>query len=365
MRPPISSGFASRRIDSGGLGIGNALTVLTGDCHAVLKALPAESVHCCITSPPYWRLRDYGYACQIGREPTPEAYVDALRGVFAEVWRVLRKDGTLWLNLGDTYASAWPCDRRNVLGTGSMPDGSRKFRPPRLGPGIKEKDLVGIPWMVAFALRADGWYLRSDIVWAKPNPMPESVSDRPTKAHEYLFLFSKSPRYFYDANAIRETGVCPAGTKAAKGSVQRAAITGVNARPPEYKIYDGFRNKRTVWTVPTASCPGTHFATFPPNLVRPCILAGTSARGCCPQCGAPWKHRAKRDPSHGGSRCQNRSAKRQDGHGALANGKSRTLDWQPTCQCVTALQSRRQNPDPLSPRSSVVLDPLCCAQHNV
>jgi len=181
-----------------------SLTILTGDSRALLRSVPAESVHCCITSPPYWRLRDYGHPGQIGWEATPEDYVETLRSVFAEVRRVLRSDGTLWLNLGDSYASAWPCSRRNQIDNGSLQNGTREARPPRLGPGLKEKDLVGIPWLVAFALRADGWYLRSDIIWHKPNAMPESVTDRPSKAHEYLFLFSKSKRYYYDAAAIRE-----------------------------------------------------------------------------------------------------------------------------------------------------------------
>jgi DNA modification methylase len=302
----------------------NGLVVLAGDCREMLKTLPAESVHCCVTSPPYWRLRDYGCPNQIGREPTPGEYVAALRAVFAEVWRVLRKDGTLWLNLGDTYASAWPCERRNVLGNGSMPDGTRKSRLPRLGGGIKEKDLIGIPWMVALALRADGWYLRSDIIWHKPNPMPESMRDRPTKAHEYLFLFSKSPKYFYDAEAIREIGKYPAGTKAAKGSAERAKMKGVNARPPEYKIYDGFRNKRTVWNVPTVPYPGAHFATFPPNLIRPCVLAATSEAGCCPQCGTPW------------TRCRERAGnERTTGANKAAN------DCQPTCRCFPRAANRQ------------------------
>jgi len=255
--------------------------VLPGDCREVLKRLPSESIHCCITSPPYWRLRDYGFPNQIGREPTPDAYVKALRAVFAEVWRVLSKDGTLWLNLGDTYASAWPYDWRNIVGTGSMPDGSRKFRPPRLVPGIKEKDFVGIPWTVAFALRADGWYLRSDIIWRKPNPMPESVRDRPTKAPEYLFLLSKSPHYFCDATAIREIGACRAGTKAAKGSAHRAGIKGVNAWPPEYKFTMDSEANEPFGRFRRSPYPGAHFATFRPNLVRPCILAGTSTAGCC------------------------------------------------------------------------------------
>jgi len=207
--------------------------------------LADKSVHCCVTSPPYWGLRDYGTAEQLGLEDTPEAYVANMVEVFREVRRVLRDDGSLWLNLGDSYASS-PASGGEQSAT--MTGGEHK-RTPRTRytrpPGLKPKDLVGIPWRVAFALQADGWYLRSDIIWHKPNPMPESVRDRPTKAHEYLFLLTKSKRYYYDADAIN-----PAG-----------------------------RNKRSVWTVATAPYAGAHFAVFPPKLIEPCILAG------CPEGG--------------------------------------------------------------------------------
>lgn len=271
--------------------------ILVGNVLDRLAELPAGSVRTCVTSPPYWGLRDYGTASweggnpdcdhlgkpmatraninkncgtgndvknseyrefyrdicgkcgatredqQLGLEGTPEAYVENMVKVFREVWRVLADDGTLWLNLGDSYASG--------------------------------KQLVGIPWRVAFALQADGWYLRQDIIWAKPNPMPESVTDRCTKSHEYLFLLSKSPRYFYDYEAVREDGVIPAGTKAAKGSAERQGVKGVNARPPEYKVYDGKRNKRDVWTIATKPFKGAHFAVMPEALVEPCVLAGS------------------------------------------------------------------------------------------
>ena len=183
--------------------------LLTGDCRAILPTLPAASVHCVVTSPPYWGLRDYGISGQLGLESSFQDYLATMVEVFREVRRVLRKDGTLWLNMGDTYASAWVCNRRNVVGNGSLENGKRANRPNRLGDGLKEKDLVGMPWRLAFALQADGWYLRSDIIWHKPNPMPESVTDRPTKAHEYVFLMSKIERYFYDAEAVREDGVEP------------------------------------------------------------------------------------------------------------------------------------------------------------
>lgn len=252
----------------------NDACVLIGDCRHLLSMLPANSVHCCVTSPPYFGLRDYGVQGQIGLESDLAAYVEQMRAVFAEVRRVLREDGTLWLNLGDSFASAWPCSRRNMVGTGSLPNGKREARPPRLPNGLKEKDLMGVPWRVAFALQEDGWYLRSDIIWSKGNPMPESVTDRPTRSHEYLFLLTKNPKYYYDHEAIKEEGVYPAGTKGAKGSAERAAVAGVNARPPEYKVYDGFRNKRSVWNINTRPFKGAHFATFPPALVEPCVLAG-------------------------------------------------------------------------------------------
>lgn len=152
-----------------------SVSILTGDSRETLKLLPDESVQCCVTSPPYWGLRDYGHSGQIGQEKTPEEFVSSLLSVFSEVHRVLKKDGTLWLNLGDSYAASWPCPRRSEMGSGSLENGKRENRPPRMGDGIKNKDLVGIPWMVAFALRSAGWWLRQDIIWNKPNPMPESV----------------------------------------------------------------------------------------------------------------------------------------------------------------------------------------------
>lgn len=187
------------------------LTILNGDCRSVLKSLPDSSVHCCVTSPPYWGLRDYGHADQIGQEKTPQEYVATMLHVFSEVRRALRDDGTLWLNLGDSYCSTAPGTMGDPLRqTGIFADirdetaAARMKMRPRTPPGLKPKDLVGIPWRVAFALQDAGWYLRSDIIWSKPNPMPESVTDRPTRAHEYIFLLSKGPRYYYDAAAIRE-----------------------------------------------------------------------------------------------------------------------------------------------------------------
>ena len=254
--------------------------ILIGDCIAGMKTLPDQSVHCCVTSPPYFGLRDYGMAGQIGLEDTPDAFVARLVDVFREVRRVLRDDGTLWLNLGDSYAAnrsyQVPSTKGGAKhGPGQAAGGKASAVPD----GLKPKDLIGIPWRVAFALQSDGWYLRQDIIWHKPNPMPESVTDRCTKAHEYVFLLSKSARYYFDAEAVKEEGVYPAGTKAAKGSADRQAQQGVNARPPEYKVYDGFRNRRSVWTVATKPFAGAHFATFPPGLIEPCILAGSPVGG--------------------------------------------------------------------------------------
>ena len=277
-----------------------------GDALAVLSTLPAESVHCVVTSPPYWGLRDYGHAGQLGLEPTPAAYVESMVAVFREVRRVLRDDGTLWLNLGDSYAGSGPSGASYQSETTKAREGVKRDgvfavsatlaargltyaeKKPVPPPGLKAKDLVGIPWRVAFALQADGWYLRSDIIWAKPNPMPESVTDRPTKAHEYLFLLSKSERYHYDADAIKEDTVYPelaglptsakwGGKKAIGRALDREATgnEGTNA------VYVGVekRNKRSVWSVATEPFPGAHFAVMPTALVRPCVLAGCPTGG--------------------------------------------------------------------------------------
>jgi len=252
-----------------------------GDCLESLRAMPDKSVHCCITSPPYFGLRDYGVDGQIGLEPTPEEFVQALVKVFREVRRVLRDDGTLWLNIGDSYARTGGTDRkvsasakvgstRNTLE--QMSD--RTSRAASLG--LKDKDLIGIPWMLAFALRADGWYLRQDIIWHKPNPMPESVRDRCTKAHEYVFLLSKGPKYYFDADAVKEPAVCDRMRGPAEHADKKSTNGngGLSRREPQ-----PFRNRRSVWSVATRSYKGAHFATFPPDLIEPCILAGCPAGG--------------------------------------------------------------------------------------
>ena len=276
--------------------------ILCGDALEQLRTLDASSVHTCVTSPPYYGLRDYGHAGQIGLEDTPTAYVDRLVAVFAEVARVLRDDGTLWLNLGDSYAGSRPIGRNDT----SANDLARRSARYRTGkgkgsavghqgtrpspPGLKTKDLMGIPWRVAFALQDAGWYLRSEIIWHKPNPMPESVKDRPTKAHETLFLLTRSPRYYYDHEAIKEP------------CTEEYAVSGRHRRPDTALRTSGFeirgslhsqsgstqRNKRSVWTIASQPYPGAHFAVMPPALVEPCIKAGAPIGGVVldPFCGA-------------------------------------------------------------------------------
>jgi DNA modification methylase len=265
--------------------------LLTGDARDVLATLPPESVQCVVTSPPYFGLRDYGTGeAQIGLESTPDEYVAALVSVFRGVRRVLRDDGTVWLNLGDSYANTGNPGQdfsKSKVGYGGRGRGVLGGQPSKdIPPGLKPKDLVGVPWRVAFALQADGWYLRQDIIWHKPNPMPESVTDRCTKAHEYVFLLSKSARYYYDADAIKEPVLAASAERASKGfrtssrDGEVAAVSiGANERT-RFGLRETFqmpdaRNKRSVWTVPTAPYPEAHFATYPPELIRPCIQAGT------------------------------------------------------------------------------------------
>jgi len=288
-----------------------------GDCRDVLLSMPDKSVHCVVTSPPYFGLRDYGVDGQMGLEPTPAEFVAGMVAVFREVRRVLKDDGTLWLNLGDSYANdgKWGGSTggkhvKAVHGDTGIGRGKKTT-------GLKPKDLIGIPWRVAFALQADGWYLRQDIIWSKPNPMPESVRDRCTKAHEYIFMLSKSQRYFYDKDAIAEpvlessiARISQASFGTQTGGEKDYGVTGVNANRSMRKTlenfaasakkqdgtgnrqYTGFndryfgqteskptRNKRSVWTVTTKPFKGAHFATFPPDLIEPCILAGCPVGG--------------------------------------------------------------------------------------
>lgn len=244
-----------------------------GNCSEIMQRWIDEGVkvNTCVTSPPYYGLRDYGVDEQLGLEETPKQYVDNMVKVFRLVRELLTDDGTLWVNIGDSYAGN--CSRASNNGRAGFGN-KRELVTNRISEGLKNKDLIGIPWMLAFALREDGWYLRQDIIWHKPNPMPESVKDRCTKSHEYIFLLSKSPKYYFDNEAIQEDAVTPAGTKGAKGSVERQQQKGVNARPPEYAVYNGKRNKRDVWSVTVKPYKGAHFAVFPHDLIKPCIKAG-------------------------------------------------------------------------------------------
>jgi len=258
-----------------------------GDCRDTMRRWAAEGVkvQTCVTSPPYFGLRDYGHEGQIGLESTPEAYIAAMVEVFRCVRDVLADDGTLWLNIGDSYARNAGDDSKkdprsintgqaSVVASGAAKKGNN--RPPD---GLKPKDLIGIPWMLAFALRADGWYLRQDIIWHKPNPMPESVRDRCTKAHEYIFLLSKSQRYYFDSEAIAEpaihAGKVVTNDNGKNGQMGDFGATRGGFMKPEGVTVKDTRNKRSVWTVTTKPYKGAHFATFPPDLIEPCILAGS------------------------------------------------------------------------------------------
>lgn len=383
--------------------IGGA-TLYEGDVLDVLRTLPDESVHCCVTSPPYWGLRDYGTATweggdsgcdhkqtvarhdsgrvntdgfhgsaakdsdkgamnyrdicgkcgarridhQIGLEPTPGEYVEKMVAVFTEVRRVLRANGTFWIVLGDSYAGGGRAGKDGIQKWGGIESNNQNRRygsPVGVPAGLKVKDLCGIPWMVAFALRADGWYLRSDIIWAKPGPMPESVIDRPTKAHEYIFLLSKSAKYYYDAEAVREEGVYPAGVDAT-GSLARFGrdeqfVSGNAHRGSKIPVTTGTRNRRSVWTVATQPFPEAHFATFPEKLIKPCILAGCPAQ-TCPECGAPWMRVVERK-SVSEYRPMTTGAAKKAALGEMArttpqgrtcgHSEVETLGFRPTCDC--------------------------------
>jgi DNA modification methylase len=286
--------------------------IYTGDALEVLQELPAESVNCMVTSPPYYGLRDYGVSGQIGLEDSPEVYIEKLKAVFMECWRVLKKDGTMWIVIGDSYAgSGRGIGDVNKKGIQQKASYVGEFCKPYKLDGYKCKDLMGIPWALAFALRSGGWYLRQDIIWYKPNPMPESIRDRCTKAHEYVFLFSKSAKYYFDHNAILEPAKYDGRKKMTHNgsvkylnnntgvAVQTVSKGGRERRPNKMRGYvskdgdTGFpaqhhgnnipmlpaRNKRSVWTVATKGYKGAHFATFPPALIRSCIEAGCAPGG--------------------------------------------------------------------------------------
>jgi len=261
--------------------------IITGNCLKVLKTIPEKSINCCVTSPPYYGLRNYNMEEQFGLEETPEEFVENLVNLFREVKRVLKDDGTLWLNLGDSYFHTQNSNRNGAtgsLGGGTRGGGEYKTQVKKSA-FLKEKDLIGIPWRVALALQADGWYLRQDIIWHKPNPMPESVKDRCTKTHEYIFLLSKNPHYYYDSEAIRE----PCSKSSIKDLQNRKTLTNKGTyggvRPDlgrsrqDYMRKDKMKNKRSVWQIKPSTFKKAHFATFPEKLIEPCILAG------CPEGG--------------------------------------------------------------------------------
>jgi site-specific DNA-methyltransferase (adenine-specific) len=334
--------------------------IIQGDCIEGLRTLPDASVHCCVTSPPYWGLRDYGHDGQIGLESTPEAYVARMVEVFREVRRVLRDDGTCWVNLGDSYAAGGMSNPsvKSTLG-GGKDRGAKAYCIARKKPDeLKAKDLVGIPWRVAFALQADGWWLRQDIIWHKPNPMPESVRDRCTKAHEYVFLLTKSERYYYDAEALREPyadGVGKDRLACPKASVGRGGNEANRLRSEFYK--NGGRNRRSVWTVTTKPYSGAHFAVMPPDLVEPCIKAGCPEQ-CCSMCGKPWELVVEQTPDerkpyattgtgsysdgagrNDGSRVRGiHKVLRDDGRGGdLAKKTRRVVGKAPACDCAASV----------------------------
>jgi site-specific DNA-methyltransferase (adenine-specific) len=303
----------------------DGITVYNADCRDALASLPDESVQCCITSPPYFGLRSYldadhpDKAAELGSEASPDAYVAEMVAVFRAVRRVLRDDGTLWLVLGDSF-----------------------------GPG---KQLQGIPWKVAFALQDDGWVLRSDICWNKANPMPESVTDRPTRSHEYIFLLSKKATYYYDADAIREPMARewnPAnnGGSWAHNECQPKGIAAHRNGKGYPEPNPLGRNKRDVWTVATTPYAAAHFATFAPKLIEPCILAGTSAKGACPECGAPWRRIVERQGYNGAGRAdtsvytgQAYTAPQSAPRGPKSDfgePSSVTTGWEPSCTCGRA-----------------------------
>lgn len=313
-----------------------------------MRELPAASVHTVITSPPYYALRDYGVDGQLGLESTPEEYVEKLVAICRDIKRVLRKDGTFWLNLGDSYSMG---------GRGSGQPGGKQgtnkgshLKPVKAPPGYKPKDLLGIPWMVAFALRADGWYLRSDIIWQKPNPMPESIEDRPTMSHEHIFLLTRSATYFYDNEAVKEPISEAMAAAIARGPRRdrryqhdehnrfgKRSGNRAFADPDSLARIALGRNRRSVWTIPTVAYPGAHYATFPPKLVEPMILAGSSEEGVCEVCGGPYVRQTTitRVDHHE----TNADGKTMDGPYAgqalLRNGvylDTRTVGWKRSCE---------------------------------
>lgn len=314
--------------------------IIFGDCRDTMRQLVADGVkvQMCVTSPPYYGLRDYGHDGQIGLEETPEKYIEAMVEVFRCVKNILADDGVLWVNIGDSYC-----------GTGDKGD----YRDPKYAEGrnaqaiSKTKDLIGIPWMLAFALRADGWYLRQDIIWHKPNPMPESVTDRCTKAHEYIFLLSKSQKYFYDNEAIKVPVKEDWGIRNRTNGKYHNEGTGLQPHGGLEKSYE-MANKRSVWSVNTKPYHGAHFAVFPEELIEPCILAGTSQRGHCPKCKVRWERQVQHTKMVCNKTDRNTERGTRTGiSGTMVSPASTfTIGWKANCECG------------VDPVADIVLDPF-------
>ena len=317
--------------------------LLIGDCRERLKELPAQSVHCCITSPPYYNQRDYGAEGQIGLEKSPdclgwargekcgECFICSLLEVFEEVRRVLRDDATLWVNLGDKYSSGGRKSYGPQRGKQQTNKGSLNI--PRADDGMGEKQLLGTPWRFALAMQAAGWILRSDVIWYAPNKMPGSQRDRVTTAHEYVFMFAKQPKYFFDLEAIKEKG----GGHRTGGPMNYRGVDGRQFGSQNRESFYDDRTKRSVWTISVASEKEAHFAVYPEKLVLPCLLAGTSERGCCPSCGAPWERvvEREREPTRPGkdTKVSGDSSKEGNRDPERHVTKVKTIGWEPSCSC--------------------------------
>lgn len=324
---------------------------------------PDKWFHTIVTSPPYYGLRDYGVDGQVGLEETPEEFIQNLVQIFREAWRTLRDDGTLWVNIGDSYwggkgksgcQDPEKAEKRNAAGLAltkkwQQLGGYEKIRPTdRKHANIKAKDLIGIPWMLAFALRSDGWYLRQDIIWNKPNPMPESIDDRCTKAHEYIFLLSKSRTYFFDGHAI----ATPAKYDSHKRGAKKNDLQGktADAWNPAFRSIQEVAKKRSVWTIATIPFSEAHFATFPEELPTYCIRAGSSEKGCCSECGAPYKRQVKpseayaatlgksyhdhsQDKEIGNTQNRGRSQQQEMAKNGVFTAEYVTVGWNASCAC--------------------------------
>ncbi|WP_240932947.1 DNA-methyltransferase [Pelagibius litoralis] len=382
-----------------------AVRILTGDCLEVLATLPAESVDCVVCSPPYWGLRDYGVDGQLGMEPTLGEHIEAMVEVFRQVRRVMKPQATLWLNYGDCYATS--PNGRSAADTKATGNDDRTFRDKpfsTVGGVLKPKDLCMMPARLAIALQEDGWWLRSEIIWHKPNPMPESITDRPATAHEKVYLLAKRPRYFYDAVAVREPAKPDTAARYERGRspdhkwadggpgnqtiaksfdhMKAARVSAERGQPPRHSQYDTGhsslddfprgegRNLRNVWTIATQPFSEAHFATFPPYLIEPCIKAGTSERGVCPRCGAPWIRIAEKvfqpqvDAPNSAGRIDGQTAPENRWSGSTRGTVNITTEgWKPSCGCRDLVDgdepfvecAKEVVPDPIP---ATVLDPF-------